>query len=102
MEIKGTVYAKPNSESGTSSRGFWKKAYLVIRYDSGQYPKDILLASMRKADEFEKVRVGQSGTFKFDAKTRQAQNGKWYCDLECWDFTLDQAPQSGGPQEGPI
>lgn len=90
MEIKGRVIAKPASESGTSARGFWKKAFLVIRYEEGQYPKDILISSMRKASEMENVREGQSGTFKFDAKTRQASNGRWYCELECWAFDLDQ------------
>ncbi len=103
MEIRGKVFAKPNTESGTSARGFWKRAYLVIRYEDGQYPRDILLSSMRKAEEFERAQIGQTGTFKFDARTRQAQNGKWYCELDCWDFQLDQQPpQGGGYQQGPI
>lgn len=100
MEIKGKVLAKPASEAGVSSRGPWKKAYLVVRYEEGQYPKDILISSMRKAEEMERVRIGQSGTFKFDARTRQANNGKWYCELECWAFDIDQ--QHGGYQQGPI
>ena len=100
MEIKGRVIAKPASESGTSARGFWKKAFLVIRYEDGQYPKDILLSSIRKASEMENVREGQYGTFKFDAKTRHAQNGRWYCELECWAFDLDN--QQSGSDDGPI
>lgn len=96
MEIKGKVFAKPASETGTSSRGTWKKAFLVIRYEDGQYPKDILLYSMRKADDFERIPIGQSGTFKFDAKTRCATNGRWYCELECWSWDVDQQPQQYG------
>lgn len=76
MEIKGRVIAKPASESGTSARGFWKRAFLVVRYEDGQFPRDILLSSMRKADEMENVREGQTGTFKFDARTRQAASGR--------------------------
>lgn len=105
MEIKGRVTAKPATESGSSARGIWMKAFLVIRYEDGQYPKDILLSNMRKAEEFERIQVGQSGTFKFDARTRQANNGKWYCELECWDWALDQQapqPQYGGYQQGPF
>lgn len=102
MEIKGKVIAKPASEAGVSSRGPWKKAYLVIRYEEGQYPKDILILSMRKAEDMERVQIGQSGTFKFDARTRQANNGKWYCELECWAFDIDQQQQPGGYQQGPI
>ena len=90
MDIKGKVIEKPSSESGISSRGAWKKAYLVVRYEEGNYPKDILLSNMKKAEDFERIRVGESGVFKFDAKTRKASNGKWYCDLECWSWTLDQ------------
>lgn len=99
MEIKGRVIAKPASESGTSARGFWKRAFLVVRYEDGQFPRDILLSSMRKADEMENVREGQTGTFKFDARTRQAASGRWFCELDCWAFDIDQqAPGStGGP-----
>ena len=81
-----------------SSRGPWKKAYLVIRYEEGTYPKDILLSNMKKAEEFERIAVGQTGLFKFDARTKQAQSGKWFCDLECWSWTLDpQGVSQGGP-----
>lgn len=100
MEIKGKVLSKPASESGVSSRGPWKKAYLVIRYEDGNYPKDILLSNLKKAEDFERIRVGDTGVFKFDARTKQANNGKWYCDLECWSWSIDQ--QSQNYQQGPI
>lgn len=103
MEIRGKVYAKPDSVSGISSRGSWKKAFLVIRYDDGQYPKDILLSSMNKAEEMERVQIGQTGTFKFDARTRMGQSGKWFCDLECWGIEIDQPHGAQQPYtQGPI
>lgn len=103
MEIKGKVIAKPASESGSSSRGFWKKAFLVVRYEEGQYPKDIMISSMRKAEELEKVQVGQRGVFKIDARTRQSSNGRWYCELECWGYTLDaDSPASPGVGNDPF
>lgn len=97
LEVKGRVIAKPASDSGVSSNGIWKKSYLVIRYEDGQYPKDILLSNMRKAEEFERIQAGQTGTFKFDARARLASNGKYYQDLECWSWTLDQQQQTQGP-----
>lgn len=102
MEIKGKVIAKPNSEAGVSSRGPWKRAYLVVRYEEGQYPKDILLSSMRRAEDMERIQIGQSATFKFDAKTRQSQSGKWFCELDCWGIEVEQQTQynpgyPGGP-----
>lgn len=102
MEIRGKVIERPWSESGTSARGPWKRAYIVVRYEDGQYPKDLLLSSMRKADDVLRLQVGQTGTFKFDARTRKATNGKWYCELECWDFVMDQQSYGGGYQQGPI
>lgn len=90
MEIKGKVIAKPASESGSSARGFWKKAFLVVRYEEGQYPKDILLSSLRKAEELERIQVGQRVVCKFDARTRQSSNGKWYCEMDCWSCAPEQ------------
>lgn len=89
MEITGRVIAKPVSATGTSQRGFWKKAFLVVRYEDGQYPKDLLLSNMKDAEKFESVQIGQTGTFKFDARTRESQNGRWFCDLECWGWNID-------------
>lgn len=97
MEIKGKVLNKVPMESGTSARGTWYKAALVIRYEEGQYPKDILLSNMRKANEFDAIPIGASGKFKFDAKARQANNGRWYCELECWDWILDQQNNNADP-----
>ena len=99
MEIKGRVIAKPVATSGVSARGPWKKAALVIRYEDGQYPKDLLLTNMKKAEDFERIPIGATGTFKYDGKVNN-NNGRYYQDLECWQWTLDQqAPVSGG---GPI
>lgn len=97
MEIKGKVLVKPATDFGNSSRGPWRKAYLVIRYEEGQYPKDILLSNMKKAEDFEKIRVGETGTFKFDARTKQSAGGKWFCDLECWSWALDRSSPSAPP-----
>ena len=98
MEVKGKVVEKPVSASGVSQRGPWKKAFLVIRYEDGQYPKDILLMNMRKAEDFERVPIGATGTFKYDSKVSN-KDGRYYQDLECWQWTLDQQPAV--PQASP-
>ena len=104
MDITGRVIAKPATKTGTSQKGIWRKASLVIRYEEGQYPKDIKLINMKKAEEFEKIQIGQTGKFYYDARTSE-RNGEWYCDLECWKWELNQQapqPQYGGYQQGPI
>ena len=94
MEVKGKIVAVPPVVTGTSARGPWKKSCAVIEYESGQYPKQIMLTNLNKADEFSKLRVGDTGTFKFDCTVRQANNGNYYQDLNCWSWKIDQPEQS--------
>lgn len=84
MEITGRVISKPDTLSGST----WKKSFIVVRYEEGQYPKDILLSNMKKPEEFERIRVGDRGTFKFDANVRES-NGRVYCDLNCWSWKIE-------------
>lgn len=85
MEITGKVIQKPASLTGPT----WRKAFIVVRYEEGQYPKDILLSNMRKAEDFERIRVGDKGTFKFDAGVRES-NGRFFCDLTCWSWKIEE------------
>ena len=97
MEIKGKITAIPQAKTGTSARGPWKKVFIVVEYEGGQYPKQILLSNMNKAEEFEKLCIGQTGTFKFDCSVRES-NGNHYMDVNCWSWTMDQQqPSSGDP-----
>ena len=88
MEITGKVVNKPDSTTGVSNRGPWKKAYVVVRYEEGQYPKDILLSNMKDAENFERIRIGDKGVFKFDANVRES-NGRFFCDLNCWSWKIE-------------
>ena len=94
MEFKNAkVIAKPASDAGVSSRGPWKKAYAVLRYEDGQYPKDIIVSNMKKAEDFERIPAGATGDFNVDGTCRRASNGKWYMDLNCWSWKLNQVAQ---------
>lgn len=99
MDIHGKVTAVPAPESGISTKGPWKRQTIVVEYESGQYPKSIAIQNQKNAEEFGRLRVGDTGTFKVDFKTRE-YNGKFYTDINCWGWTLDQ-PANGAPQ-GPI
>ena len=89
MEVTGKVTGC-KTDSGISPRtgNPWKKAYIVVQYESGQYPKQVLLSNMYKAEDFAKIKIGDSGTFKFDGKVRESA-GKYYQDLECWSWKID-------------
>lgn len=90
MEVKGKIIAVPPAKSGVSSRGPWKRASIVVEYEGGQFPKQVLLSNMNKAEDFEKLRVGQTGTFKFDGSVRE-NNGNYYLDLNCWSWQIDSS-----------
>ena len=94
MEVHGRIIATPQAKSGVSSKGPWKKSFIVIQYEDGQFPKQLLLANMTKAEEFGRLQIGQTGTFKFDGSVREG-NGNYYLDLNCWSWQIDQA--SGDP-----
>lgn len=97
MEIKGKVTVVRPLERGTTSGGKnWSRKTIVVEYESGQYPKSVALTNMNKAEEFDKIRVGSTGTFKYDFKYRE-YNGRDYTDIVCWDWTIDGAAHSEDP-----
>lgn len=90
MDIRGKVTAVPAPERGVSNRGPWVRQTIVIEYESGQYPKSIAIQNTKDAENFGRIPLGAIGTFKVDFKTRE-YNGKYYTDITCWGWTLDQA-----------
>ena len=96
MEFKGRVTAVLPIERGVGNRGPWARATIVVEYESGQYPKSIAMQNMKDAENFGKIRVGQTGTFKVDFKTRE-YNGKFFTDITCWGWSLDQQAPSSVP-----
>ena len=96
MEIKGKVTAIPPEKTGVSTRGPWRKVFIVVEYDGGQYPKQVILSNMNKAEDFSRLKIGDVCTFKFDGSVNE-RNGNYYMDLNCWSWKLE----SGQPQTAP-
>lgn len=108
MEIRGRIVAVAPIERGMGQRGPWARATIIVEYEGGQYPKSIALQNSKDAENFGRLTVGLVGTFKFDCKTREF-NGKWYTDINCWSWQIDQPQQAAPPtatyngyQQGPI
>lgn len=89
MEVKGKVTGK-KTDSGVSRRSGspWKKVSIIVQYEGGQYPKHLLLSNMQKAEEFDRIRVGDVGTFQFDGEVRDSGD-KYYLDLKCWSWKIE-------------
>lgn len=101
MEITGRIKTALPLQQGTSQRGPWSKAIIVIEYQSGNYTNMLALENMAKADEFASLPVGAEFKFWFDPVSRE-YNGKYYTQCNCfnWQAVGQQpaAPQGYAPQ----
>lgn len=101
MEITGRIKTVLPLQQGTSQRGPWSKAIIVIEYQSGNYTNTLALENMAKADEFASLPVGAEFKFWFDPVSRE-YNGRYYTQCNCfnWQAAGQQpaAPQGYAPQ----
>ena len=98
MEIKGRVIQSLGVQKGTSKAGKeWSKASIIVETD-GQYPKKVALDNMKNAEEFGKLPVGSTGVFHIEVESREF-NCRWYTNVNCWKWEMDQAqPSAQQPQ----
>lgn len=112
MEITGRIKTVLPLQQGTSQRGPWSKAIIVIEYQSGNYTNTLALENMAKADEFASLPVGAEFKFWFDPVSRE-YNGRYYTQCNCFNWQAigqqpaapqgyaPQAPQGYAPQSAP-
>ena len=112
MEIVGRIKTVLPIVSGTSQRGPWSKATIIIEYQSGSYTNLLALENMAKAEEFAALPVGAEFRFWFDPSSREYQ-GRYYTQCNCfnWQPAVQQpaapqgyapaAPQGYAPQPAP-
>lgn len=98
MEITGRIKTVLPLQQGTSQRGPWSKATIVIEYQSGNYTNLLALENMAKAEEFAALPVGAEYTFWFDLTSREYQ-GKYYTQCTCFNWQAADAsqPQTQSP-----
>lgn len=96
MEITGKIKAVLPLQQGTSARGSWSKATVVIEYQSGNYLNTLALENMGKAEEFSKLSVGSEFRFLFDVTSREYQ-GRYYTQCNCFGWQ-PLTPTSQVPQ----
>lgn len=93
MEIKGKVIEKLPLQSGTSSRGEWKKATIVVEIPDGQYGIKLALDNLKDADAFDKIAVGSEGTFNVNVSSRKSNDGRWFTSCTCWRWKITSEAQ---------
>ena len=85
MEITGRIKTVLPLQQGTSQRGPWSKAIIVIEYQSGNYTNILALENMGKAAEFAALPVGAEFKFWFDPVSREHQ-GRYYTQCNCFNW----------------
>ena len=93
MEIIGKIKNVLPLQTGTSQRGPWAKATIVIEYKSGNYFNTLALENMSKAEEFSKLTLGGIYTFYVEPTSREYQ-GRWYTQCTCFNWAPFQQPQT--------
>lgn len=86
MELKAKVKQVLPLQSGVSARGEWKKATLIMEYGE-EYPKEVAVSNMKKADDFVNLPVGTELVMQVEATSREF-NGKWYTNIDCWKWEV--------------
>lgn len=100
MEITGKIVQVLPMEQGTSAKGPWQKANIIVEYgENPQYMKKVCLSNMKKASEFASLQPGTYGKFFIEVESREHQ-GRWYHNVNCWKWELGGAAQTA-PQGAP-
>ena len=99
MEIVGRIKTVLPLQQGTSARGPWSKATVVIEYQSGNFTNLLALENMGKAEEFAALPVGAEFRFWFDAVSREYQ-GRYYTQCNCFNWQAAQQPAAPAPAPG--
>lgn len=94
MELNGKIIKVLPLESGVGKQSGkeWKRATLIVEYGEGQYPKQVAISNMKNADAFAALAVGTTGTFHIEPTSREF-NGKYYTNVDCWKWEVEQAQQ---------
>lgn len=102
MEITGRIKTVRPLQQGTSQRGPWSKAIIVIEYQSGNYTNILALENMGKAAEFAALPVGAEFKFWFDPVSREHQ-GRYYTQCNCFNWqAVGQQPAAPQGYQPPV
>jgi len=85
LEIKGTVKAIYEKETGTSANGEWSKQVLTID-TLDEYSKMVSIIGFGKVD-FATIQVGMIVNFHINLESRE-YNDRFYTDVKCYQFEI--------------
>jgi hypothetical protein len=85
LVLTGRVVKLLPTQTGTGSKGVWKKKEFIIE-TLGQYPKKVCFASWGdKADAVENLTEGETLKIYFNVESRE-YNDRWYNEIKAWKW----------------
>lgn len=95
LDVTGKLAQVLEMQSGTSTRGEWKKQEFILETDD-QYPRKICLSLWGdKVSDIVGIAIGESITASINLESREF-NGRWYTDARAWRIVRGTvAPASG-------
>jgi len=85
MELTGKITKVLEPQSGTGTKGEWKKQQVIIS-TGGEHSKDICL-TLWNEKEFNNEVIGATMNASIDISSRE-YNGRYYTDVKCWKFEI--------------
>ena len=90
MEVTGKIFKVLEAQSGTSTKGEWKKQEFIIETE-GQYPKKICITNWNDKADLNNISEGTMVKVGIDLESKE-YNDRWYTTARAWKFdVLDNA-----------
>jgi len=89
MEITGKLVQFLPLQSGTSTRGEWKRQDFILETEE-QYPRKVCISLWGdKLADMEGANAGELITASINIESREF-NGRWYTDVRAWKIQRNQ------------
>jgi len=95
-DLRGKLIQILPTETGTGSKGDWKKGQFVIETINAEYPKKVHFQMWN--DELANCKVGDTLKVHYDLSSRE-YNGKWYSDIKAWKVENESGKTETKPPE---
>lgn len=82
MEITGKITELLTAQTGSSSRGEWKRQDFILETQE-QFPKKVCIENWNDKVDFNVFKTGSIVTVSINIESREF-NGKWYTGVKAW------------------
>ncbi|MDA3890791.1 MAG: DUF3127 domain-containing protein [Salinivirgaceae bacterium] len=97
MEITGKIIEILPAQTGSSSRGEWKRQDFIIETQD-QYPKKVCVENFNDKVDLGMFSVGATVTVSINIESRE-YNGKWYTGVKAWKASVGGSTSGSGSTE---